>query len=165
MISSVTLTKVWVIFRLLLPPTSRKISYSLHARYVLDQGWNNVHSLNAVTTSSCYDTLILCEYNYMLHITISWLQSLRLCSAHDYFRRLRENVFVQWNAKVIRRITIVHSHRSAVRLRVIQHVLPQPGKRPKQLTNRRGPTIILDSSILISITFFAKLQYDTRGRH
>ena len=26
--------------------------------------------------------LILCEDNYMLHITISWLRSLRLCSAH-----------------------------------------------------------------------------------
>ena len=77
-----TLTKVWVIFRLLSPPTSRKISYSLHARYVLDQEWKNVHSLNAVTTSSCYHTLILCEDSYMLHITISWLRSLRLCSAH-----------------------------------------------------------------------------------
>ena len=32
-----------------------------HARYVLDQEKQNVHSLSEVTTSSCHQTLILSE--------------------------------------------------------------------------------------------------------
>ena len=42
-------------------PTSKHIPYTLHARYVLDQETQNVHSLNEATTSSCYQTLILSE--------------------------------------------------------------------------------------------------------
>ena len=41
----------------ILRPTQPHQPRMLHARYVLDQEWKNVHSLNAVTTSSCHQTL------------------------------------------------------------------------------------------------------------